>query len=783
MGANAAIFSALYGLLIRPLPVKEPHRLVLLYETYTWGGPQPQPYASYPNFEAWRAGSEDIFESMAAFSSRDFDLVERGVAESVHAEVVTANFFDLLGIGPAVGRAFERREVGPVCLVSDRLWKRRWNADPELLGKTIRLEDIYATVVGILPQGFERWHGTADIWISMASAPSLFREEELTSRRYVTLTVLARLRSGVTLEAARATMERLNRQIILEDPEADNGIALVGLREHLVDPGARRAVLLLMASVLFVLLVACANVSNLLLSLATARQKELAIRAALGASLSRLVRQSTFEGLLLSLFAGTLGLLMAWMSTRLLAVHRPPSLEPFEIDMGGWVLTFQLAMILATTLLVSWGATFEVTRRRRNLARSIAGTSFAGGFLSPRPTREWLGAAFIVSQISLSLVLLVGTGLMLESLARLGSVPMVREPANLLQVLLSLPQERYPFSDLRRQQVYRQELLKAVSSLPGVGAVGYATSVPMPSGGGGRRSIWLDDGRRLLNGDPATRSSAPGWHAVSPGHFLMLGAPLVRGRDFTESDAPDSPPLAIVNETMARTLWSDDPLGKRIRFGSREPWHEVIGIVGDIPYGSPRNPVKPEAYVPLNQQPTSTFWLLLRTRNDAARLYEPLIERIREFDPLVPILKRQTTAEALDVSLSQTRYIAFALTAFGALTLVLSAAGVFAVTAHSVARRTFEFGIRMALGARALDIWALVLRKVLVLALAGSALGTAGALVLTRFLESFLYEVERDDPTVVLLAIVFLLGCCLSAVFVPARRATSLDPSVSLRVD
>jgi putative ABC transport system permease protein len=271
---------------------------------------------------------------------------------------------------------------------------------------------------------------------------------------------------------------------------------------------------------------------------------------------------------------------------------------------------------------------------------------------------------------------------------------------------------------------------------------------------------------------------------VTPGHFLILGAPLVRGRDFEESDGPESPPVVIVNETMARTLWSgEDPLGKKIRFGSRDPWHEVIGIVGDIPYGSPRNPVKPEAYASLDQQPSSTFWLLVRTRNDAARLYEPLVARIRDVDPLVPILERETTAEALAVSLSQTRYVAFALTAFGAVALLLSAAGVFGVTAYSVARRTSELGIRMALGARAVDIWALVLRKVLALALAGIVLGTAGAMFLTRFLESFLYEVDNDDPTVMLVAILFLLGCCLSAVVVPARRATNLDPGKSLRVD
>jgi predicted permease len=352
----------------------------------------------------------------------------------------------------------------------------------------------------------------------------------------------------------------------------------------------------------------------------------------------------------------------------------------------------------------------------------------------------------------------------------------------LLQVFVSLPGDRYPFSDLEKQQVYRKELVEATASLPGVEAVNLASSVPAPSAGYGS-SIWLPDGRRFLNGDPAARSMSPGKHAVSRGHFRVLGLPLRRGRDFDESDGPDSHKVAIVNETMARLLWpGEDPLLHKVRLRSDGPWHEIVGIVGDIPYGSPRNRVKPEVYLSLYQQPAPAFWLLVKTRNDAGLLKKSVAERIRRVDPLVP-LEQQTMEEALALSIAETRYLTWALTALAALALVLCGAGVFAVGSFSVARRTFEFGVRIALGARGADIWKLVLTRTLVLTTLGVALGAGGSFLVTRFLESFLYEVERNDPTVLLAASTLLLACSLAAVWAPARRATSVDPSVVLRLE
>jgi putative ABC transport system permease protein len=780
MGANASIFSAVYGLLIRPLPVEEPDRLVVIHETYLASA---EPYVSYPNFMAWRA-ERDVFEGMTAFTQRSFDLVKEGVAESVVSEIVTSNFFDTLGVQPILGRGFSDQEDGPVCLVSHRLWKRRWNSDAELLGKTLHLGDLYPTIIGVLPEKFERWRGSADIWLGLESAPSLFAVRELSGRGYLLFSVIGRLQTGVTLEAAQASMDRLARRIAGEDPEAENGVRLVPLREHLTDPVARRGVLLLMASVGLVLLIACANVSNLLLSLATVRQRELAIRMALGASRARLFRQCTLEGLVLSLLGGTLGLFIASASTQLLDTARPAALALFAVEVAPWVVAFQFAVAAATGVLMSLGSALHVVQRsQRDLVRSIGGTPFLPVVWQGRPRGEALRSVLVTAQVAIALVLLAGTGLMLETLVQLGRVSMVSQPERLLLVLLSLPKERYPYSDLERQEVHRRELLEEVAALPGVEDVNLATSLPAPYEER-RRSVWLDDGRRFLNGDPADRPKTPGKHAVTPGHFRILGVPLERGRDFAGSDASNSPRVAIVNVAMAEALWpGEDPLRKKIRFRSNEPWHEIIGVVGDIPYGSPRNPVKPEAYVSLHQQRRTAFWLMVRSSGNAALLTKPVTARVRQVDSLVPILEEQTMADALAESIAETRYTAWLLTVLGALALTLCAAGVFGVTSYSVARRTFEFGVRRALGARKEDIWALVIRKTVVVTAFGLGLGVAGALALTGFLESFLYEVEPDNLRILLGASAFLLGCTIAAALAPARRATTVDPAVALRYE
>lgn len=465
LGAASSIFSVLYGLLIRPLPVADPEGLVSVYETYR----AEESYVSYPNFLAWKR--ESVFESMTAYASHSFDLVEGGVAESVEAEVVTANFFDVLGVRPAVGRNFGEREDGPVCLVSHRLWERLWSADPGLVGRTLELGRIYPTVVGILPEGFERWRGTADIWISLESAPSLFARGELSSRGYMLFSVIGRLKSGVTQAVARESLERLARRIASEDSEAENGVGLVSLREHLVDPKARLGVSLSMAAVGLVLVIAWANVSSLLLSLATGRQREIAIQRALGASSYRFFRQSTCEGLLLSLSGGILAILIAWMSATLLEAVRPPALERFPVDVTGWAILFGLGAAAITGVLISVSPSFFAMR----------GRSLPGSVFSKTPRRGELSRAFLmVCQIALALVLLVGTGLLLQSLVHLRRVHQVNEPERLLQIALRLPGGHYPSE---RQRVYREELLEAISSLAGVETVNLATSVPTPSAG------------------------------------------------------------------------------------------------------------------------------------------------------------------------------------------------------------------------------------------------------------------------------------------------------------
>lgn len=783
IGANTAIFAIVYGLLMVPPPVRDPERLVVLYESHKTA---LRGYVSYPNFLAWREEGGQ-FDDMAAVEERGFDLVDKGIAERVVGALVTRNFFDVLGVQAQVGRVFSEHDDptladGPVCVVSHDLW-RRWGLDPEILGKRLKLGRLSVTVIGVMPERFERWRGTSELWVPFEGLPFLKSPTELASRGYLTFHVIGRLKPGIAVEDARRSMDLLAERIAAAFPEADNGVLVVPLKKDVVDPIVARRVLSLLAGTGLVLLIACANVSNLLLAQATARQREMAIRRACGASRRRILRQCFTEGVVLAFAASAVGAVVAVTGTSALAVLRPPWLGSHAVgaSLPVWIFNFGVAGLagLATSLA-------PAARMRGGEGTNLSNQLKASGPYSPFSDRQSSNAArgfLVATQIALAAVLLAATGLTVRSFLRLSRVELVERPETLLTMLVSLPVERYSLRAPEKSIAFCRELLERTTALPGVEDVNLAMGIPVPSAGH-TVSIFIEGGKRFLNGVADDRPMTPGKHRVTPGHFRMLGIRLLRGRDFTEADGLTAARVAIVNETMARLHWpGQDVVGRRVGFRSGGPWIDIVGVFADARYGNPRNPVKPEIYVPLFQEPFAGFHIVVRSRVEPGTLVGSLVSEIHRLDPLVPIGDVQTMRERIASSTSDSRYSAILFSLAAGLALLLAAAGIYSLMGYVISERTHEFGVRMALGARPRDLWSLVLKKAVVLLVMGLGAGVPGALALTRIVESLLYEVKANDPTTIAGVCAVLASVVVAASLAPARRAARLDPIAALRAE
>lgn len=769
LGVNASIFDIVYTFLVQPIPAMRIEELVVFYETDEGNR---EPLTSYPRYIALTDSASTVFDGVAASTGQSYDVVISGAATSIQIEIVSSNFLDVLGITPAIGRAFMKNEDGAVCLLSYRFWQRRFDLDPDVIGTSFPVGGISPTVVGVMPRELGRWRNAVDVWIALESAPALFSNDELNNDGYKIFTLFGH----VDPEYSRLAAQHFVNALETNSPEGSNEFELVPLRTHLVDYRTRQSMVLLALAMGLLLLVALANVASLLVSIKTAQLRQLVIQLSLGASRSRLFGQSVLEGIVVGLFGGIAGLVVTFVTTSLVNAARPSFETGFQLEMGGHLALLELAVSVAIGVLCGLSSGLFVMQRSRHLVP--ASISHVSSFLgaSDPTSGERIRSFLLVSQVAFALILLAGVGLMIKTVAQLDKVVMVSDPYKLAQVALGLPQDRYPYANVERRNVYVNDLVRAVSTLPSVELAGVATSIPSPNDEY-RRSIWLDDGRRFLNGDVSAHGQTPGRHAVTPNHFRALGIDLLRGRDFETTDGPDAPRVVIVNQALAEALWpNEDPLMKRIRFGSKEPWHQVVGIVGNIPYGSPRNSAKPEAYVSFPQHLAASFWLIVKSSSDAAFVLGPVLEVVRTMDPLVPVLQQQTAAEAIAASISETRYTAWVLSGLGALALILSAAGSFGVASHLVARRTFELGVRMVLGATPSMIWALVVKRIAILGLLGSALGLFLAVPFTRYIESILFGVEPFDGSVLLVAVLFLVSCCIVSVVAPARKATAVDP-------
>ena len=771
IGANTAIFSAVFAVLLRPLPFPDSERIVSLEGVNPSKGVADS-NMSVPDFAEWQAHGHAL-EQLAGFVTGGSLLVTGEEAERVRGTSVTADFFPLFRTDPLRGRALQaddaRKDAPPVAVLSHGLWQRRYGGDPNVVGKQIMVGRESTTVVGVMPPPFN-YPARTEIWLPLTLDPAAERRDN----RY--LEVVARLRPDATLAQAQAQLDAVNSRLAQSYAETNSGwsVKLTNLRERLVG-NMRAPLLVLLGAVAFVLLIACANVANLLLARATSRRKEFAVRDALGASRARIVRQLLTESLLLSLAGGAAGLLLSLWLTQLLISLIPADTPRFdEIGPDARVFGFALGVSVITGLLFGLAPALQASRTDRNEALKEGGRTGSDG-----ARRNRVRSLLIVSEIALSFMLLAGAGLLVRSFLRLRDVNPGFNPAGVLAMRLSASGPQYPAGPARAE-LYRQAL-ERIESLPGVESAGAVLSLPL---GGDTFNV----GRSFIReGRPATPEESAGasYLVVTPGYFRALQIPLVTGRTFAGQDTGNSPMVVIVGETMARRFWpGESPVGKRITIWRDEKFpREIVGVVGDT-RSQPGESPGAQMYVPYAQDPNwGSLSLVIRSSADPASLTAPVRNEVHSLDKSIPVYNVRPMSDVVAASLAERRASALLVGAFALLALLLALVGIYGVTAYYVTQRTHEIGVRMALGAQPRHVLGLVMGQSLRLTVAGLVLGLCGGLALTRALESLLYGVRPTDPATFAAAAALLGAVALLACLLPARRATKVDPLIALRDD
>ncbi|MGA9998175.1 MAG: ABC transporter permease [Pyrinomonadaceae bacterium] len=778
IGANTAIFTVVDAALLRSLPYKDPERLVHLWETkqqQEMGARE----ASYPDYLDWKQCA--AFESVAGYSQRNFTLAGTDAPERINGASVTSTFFDTLGVKASIGRTFlpeeDRAGAERIAVLSRGLWQSRFGSDQNILGKQIKLNGDSYTIVGVLPADFQFAKvGQADVWLPLNPTP------DQASRRYMHwLKVIARLKPGVEIEAARSQMQAITSRIAQEDPQAHTGtgIKINSLQEEVV--GSIKPVLFtLLGAVGLVLLIACVNVANLLLAKSTARKKEIAIRVALGASRWRLVRQLLTESILLSLVGGGLGLVLALWGVDLLVAAIPARQLAFMpylkgLSLNTEVLIFTCGLSLITGIL--FGLTPALEASRPDLQEAMK----EGSRQSSVKATSRLRNALVISEIALALVLLVGAGLLVKSLLHLLSVNPGFRTENLLTMRVSLSPAKY--SEDSKVSSFQQELLQRVETLPGVEGVATVSNLPLTGDGG--------TGRPQIIGRPQDTYSDWGesyLRTVSADYFNVMGLPLVKGRYFNGRDKPDTQNVLIVNQTFVKRLFpNEEALGRKVTFmfTADQPPFEIVGVVGDEKVRSLDERTAPVIYFPFLQGPESNLNLVVRTASDPESLTTAVRGEVQAIDKEIPVYSVATMENVISNSPAtfMRRYPAYLVGIFAGVALLLAVVGIYGVISYSVSQRTHEIAIRMALGAQRGDIMKMVLRQGMLLAAVGILLGLAGALALTRLLSSLLFDVSASDPATYASVAALLMLVALLACYIPSRRATKVDPMVALRYE
>jgi putative ABC transport system permease protein len=772
IGANTMIFSVVNAVLLSPLPFPDSARLVRIGESHAnYTGNFT--YASFLDL----GGETESLENIAASRFWSDNLTDGGEPEQVSSMRVSANFFPALGVAPQLGRTFLAEEDQPgrdnVLVISDGLWRRRFGADANLIGKTIAVSGVDRTVIGVMPQGFQSgflFPGQYDLWVPLASFGSL-RD----NRRSHLLAVVARLKPGATITQAQAELTTVMNRIEAQNPGVDDpelGVNVIGLQERLVAP-MRPALLVLLCAVGCVLLIACANVANLLLARSAAREREMAIRLALGASRWRIGRQLLTESALLGLVGGAAGLLLAVWGVDSITALNPGNLPRIdEVRIDGWVLGFTLLTSLLTGILFGLAPALQFPRL------SIHEVVKDGGRGSVGMRRRWLRHFLVVSEVAVALVLLIGAGLLINSFWRLQQVDRGFDARNVLTLNLTLPQARYATSE--QQAAFLKQVIERVQAVPGVRSAGLTSTLPLT---GGPSTEFVIEGRPpLAVGD----EPAADIRIVDPNYFHAMGISLRAGRSFSDRDTAGAPKVMVINENMARRFWADeDPIGKRVTMKDWGPplTGEIVGVAADVKANGLDSDTRPMIYWPYPQFPSIFNDIVVRAEGDPLRLVGAVKSQIWSVDPQQPIASVATMEQVLANSVAPRRFNMLLIVIFAAVALALAAVGVYGVISYTVAQRTHEIGIRVAMGARGADVLKLVVGQGMTLALTGVGLGLAAAVGLTRLMSSLLFGVSATDgPTFVIIA-VLLTGVALAACIVPARRATKVDPMVALRYE
>ena len=777
IGANTAIFSVVNAVLLRTFPYSDPERIVLVWEKRQ-GGRTDQNVINLGNFSDWKEQNQ-VFTDMAVFFDRTFNLTSDGEPEEVPVQFATTNLFSVLGTNALLGRTFvadDGSDGQPRVVISYALWQRRFGGDTNIVGRQITLNEKPTTIIGVLPANFG-WHiqkGTqasrpAEIWLPFQLT------NDLRQRRGRFASAVARLKPGVSMDQAKREMDTIGARLAQQYPEfnATWGVNVVPLRTQFTGE-IRRPLLILLGAVGFVLLIACANVANLLLARASARRKEIAVRAGLGASRWRIARQLLTESVMLSLVGGTLGVLVAWWGTRALVALSPPALINLKtVGVNLPVLAFTLGLSVITGIVFGLVPALEATRFDLHGSLKEGGKNVGGTSGSHR-----IRSLFVVTQVALAMVLLVGAGLFIRSLRRLESVDPGFNANNLLTMRVTLPFAKYEEEPKRIE--FFKKALEQMRAIPGVEAAGAINSAPFTGLYPGT-NVEVD-GQKL----PPGQELKTGVCVTDADYFATMQIPLKQGRMYTEQEATEMRHVVLVNEEFVRqNLGGLNPLGKRLTIYMKQENvpTEIIGVVANHKHLGLDLPIEPMVYWPHSELVYTGMTLMLRTRGDANAIAPAARNVIRSLDPQQPIGEVATMESLLSTSVARSRFSASLLTVFSFVALVMAAVGIYGVMSYSVLQRTHEIGVRMALGAGRFDVLKLVVKKGIVLGVIGVAAGLAASFALTRLISSLLFEVTATDAATFTAVSVGLFLVTLIACYVPARRATRVDPLKALRYE